>query len=257
MASSGIRLVAWDYLKWGHIRPIEKDGGILAAKVIVYAEEEDEYFSFISMEAYQALKEWMDYRIFSGETINENSWIMRDLWDTRVAKRRGMVTNPKKLAIIGIKKLVERAIWAQGLRKKLEDGKKRYPFQAIHCFRKWFKTRCEIAGMKPINIEKLLSHSIGISNSYYRPTENELLEDYLKVSELLQIDKQGKLQKELHRYQQKNQEESYIIKGKLQEREEEIKALKQRYESDMATFEEKMEKRMQELFQKVDVQKLK
>jgi hypothetical protein len=96
--------------------------------------------------------------------------------------------------------------------EKLENGKKRHPFQAIHCYRKWFKTRCEIAGMKPINIEKLLSHSIGISNSYYRPTENELLEDYLKVSDLLMIDKQEKLQKELHQYQHKNQEETYIIK---------------------------------------------
>jgi hypothetical protein len=96
--------------------------------------------------------------------------------------------------------------------EKLENGKKRHPFQAIHCYRKWFKTRCEIAGMKRINIEKLLSHSIGISNSYYRPTENELLEDYLKVSDLLMIDKQEKLQKELHQYQHKNQEETYIIK---------------------------------------------
>ena len=49
--------------------------------------------------------------------------------------------------------------------------------------------------MKPINIEKLLSHSIGISNSYYRPTENELLEDYLKVADLLIIDKQEKLKR--------------------------------------------------------------
>jgi len=111
--------------------------------------------------------------------------------------------------------------------------------------------------MKPINIEKLLSHSIGISNSYYRPTENELLEDYLNVSGLLQIDEQGKLQKELHQYQQKNQEESYIIKGKLQEKDEEIKSLKQKFENDMTSFQEKMERRMQELFLKVDVQKLK
>ena len=33
--------------------------------------------------------------------------------------------------------------------------------------------------MKPINIEKLMGHSIGISGSYYRATENELLEDYV------------------------------------------------------------------------------
>ncbi|MER5174410.1 MAG: hypothetical protein ABJB76_02120 [Candidatus Nitrosocosmicus sp.] len=259
LTSSGIRLGAWNYLKWGHIRPIvEKEGNsVAAAKIIVYAQEDEEYFTFISKEAYYSLKEWMRYREESGELVDENSWLMRDLWDTRVAQGRGLVTKPKKLASSGIKRLIERAIWAQGLRKKLENGKKRHPFQAIHCFRKWFKTRCEIAGMKPINIEKLLSHSIGISNSYYRPTENELLEDYLKVSDLLMIDKQGKLQKELHHYQQKNQEESYIIKGKLQEREEENKSLKQKYESDMSIFQEKMEKRIQELFQKVDIQKLK
>jgi hypothetical protein len=179
----------------------------------------------------------MDYRSFSGEIIDEDSWLMRDLWDTGIIQGKAFVTKPNKLAQIGIKKLINRAIWAQGLRKKLENGKKRHPFQAIHCYRKWFKTRCEIAGMKPINIEKLLSHSIGISNSYYRPTETELLDDYLKVSDLLQIDQQSKLQKELNHYQQKNQEEAYIIKGKLQEREENIKSLKQKYETDMNIFQ--------------------
>jgi integrase len=257
MASSGIRLGAWDYLKWGHIRPIQKDGEIVAAKIIVYAEEEEEYFSFISKEAYQVLADWMKYRECSGELIDENSWVMRDLWDTRITQGKGIVTKPNRLATIGIKKLINRAIWAQGLRKKLENGKKRHPFQAIHCYRKWFKTRCEIAGMKPINIEILLSHNVGISNSYYKPTESEILEDYLKVSDLLMIDKQGKLQKELYKYEQKNQEESYIIKGKLQEREEEIKSLKQKYESDMNLFQEKVETRIQELFHKVDLQKLK
>ena len=228
MASSGIRLGAWEYFKWGHIRPIEKEGEVVAAKIIVYAEEEDEYFSFISKEAYQSLKDWMNYREFSGELIDENSWVMRDLWDTRVAQGRGFVTKPNKLAPIGIKKLIDRAIWAQGLRKKLENGKKRHPFQAIHCYRKWFKTRCEMAGMKPINVEILLSHNVGISNSYYRPTENELLEDYLKVADLLTIDKQEKLQKELYKYEQRNQEEVYVIRGKLQEKDEEIKYLREK-----------------------------
>ena len=227
MTSSGIRLGAWDYLRWGNIKPIEKEKmGIIAAKMIVYEAEDEEYFTFISKEAFLELNEWMRYRQKSGELIDENSWLMRDLWDTGALKdAKGLVTKPKKLASSGIKRLIERAIWAQGLRKKLENGKKRHPFQAIHCFRKVFKSRCEIGGMKPINVEKLLSHSIGISNSYYRPTENELLEDYLKVSDLLQIDKQSQLQNELHQYQQKNQEESLMIKGRLQERDEQINAL--------------------------------
>ena len=93
---------------------------------------------------------------------------MRDLWDTRVAQGRGQVTKPKKLSSLGIKRMMERAFWAQGLRKKLEPGKRRHPYQANHSLRKWFKTRCENAGMKPINIEKLMNHSTGISDSYYR-----------------------------------------------------------------------------------------
>jgi len=70
---------------------------------------------------------------------------------------------------------------------KKETGKKRHPYQANHSLRNWFKTRCEIAGMKPINIEKLMNHSIGISDSYYRATEQELLEDYLKAVDMLSI----------------------------------------------------------------------
>jgi predicted nuclease with TOPRIM domain len=90
--------------------------------------------------------------------------------------------------------------------------------------------------MKPINIEKLLSHSIGISNSYYRPTENELLEDYLKVVDLLSIDKETKLQKQLNEYAEKNNGETYIIKGKLHEKDQEMVQLKKEYKLTNDTF---------------------
>jgi hypothetical protein len=221
MTSSGIRLGAWDYLRWGHIRPIMKDNYILAAKILVYAGEDEEYFSFIS-EAYLALKEWINYRLNAGELVNDDSWLIRDLWDTQINCGTGLVTRPKKLASSGIKRLIERALWAQGLRNKLENGKKRHPYQAVHSLRKWFKTRCELGGMKPINIEKLLSHSIGISNSYYRPTENDLIEDYLRAVEFLSIDKEHKLQKQLNNYTQKSQQDNYLIKAQLHDKDEKI-----------------------------------
>ena len=154
MASSGIRVGAWDYLRWSQIRPIEKNGEVIAAKMIVYAGEDDEYFTFISPSAWAELSTWMKYRKTSGEIINGDSYVMRNLWDTRVAQGRGLATVPKQLTSLGVKRLMERAISAQGLRNKLEPGKKRHPFQANHSLRKWFKTRCEIAGMKPINVEK-------------------------------------------------------------------------------------------------------
>lgn len=226
MTSSGIRLGAWDYLKWGHIRPIEKDGKIVASKVIVYAGEDEEYFTFISKEATLSLSEWMKYRENSGELITEESWLMRDLWDTgAVHGGPGLVTRPNKLASAGIKRLIERAIWAQGLRKKLENGKKRHPYQAVHSLRKWFKTRAENGGMKPINVEILLSHSVGISSSYYRPLETELLEDYLKIVDILSFNKQEKINQEFQSYQQQSQEDIYLIKGKLQEKDDVLVSL--------------------------------
>jgi hypothetical protein len=34
MASSGIRVGAWDYLKWSHVSPIFIDDKLVAAKVL-------------------------------------------------------------------------------------------------------------------------------------------------------------------------------------------------------------------------------
>ena len=80
MSSSGIRLSAWDHLKWKHIIPKLRYGRVIAAKILVYAEDDDEYFSFISQEAYEALKEWINYRKASGEVVTSESWIMSCTW---------------------------------------------------------------------------------------------------------------------------------------------------------------------------------
>jgi hypothetical protein len=170
---------------------------------------------------------------------------MRDLWDTRVAQGRGLVTHPKKLASLGIKRLMERAIWAQGLRKKLEPGKKQHPYQANHSLRKWFKTRCEIAGMKPINIEKLMNHSCGISDNYYRITEAELLEDYLKAVDLLTINSDKLiLQKQVLELKEKSKDNDYIIKTKLEEKESEVQVLKEKFECDIKTMRQEIKEAM-------------
>jgi hypothetical protein len=93
--------------------------------------------------------------------------------------------------------LIERALWAQGLRKQLEEGKKRHDFATCYAMRKFFKTRCELAGVKPINVENLMGHSTGISDAYYRPSEQDLLEDYLKAVDSLTIDDNRKLRIEV------------------------------------------------------------
>ena len=231
MVSSGIRLGSWDYLRWGDIRPIERDGAVVAAKIVVYSGEPEQYFSYISVEAWSELTKWIRYRESSGEKVTESSWLMRDLWDTRVVQGRGLVSRPKQLSSLGIKRLMERALWAQGLRKKLEPGKKRHPYQGCHSLRKIFKTRCEIGGMKPINVETFLSHSTGVSDSYFRPSEHELLEEYLRVQDFLIIGDEHRLQKQVLELTEKGKDNEYIIKAKLQERDEQIQHLLKRQEN--------------------------
>ena len=42
--------------------PIVENNEIIVAKLIVYPGDNEEYFTFMSPEAYNALKKWMDYR---------------------------------------------------------------------------------------------------------------------------------------------------------------------------------------------------
>jgi hypothetical protein len=156
MTSGGFRLGAWDYLRWKHVIPISNNKGeIIAAKVVIYAEEEDEYYTFITPEAYSALKDWMDFRSSYGEKITGDSWLMRDLWQTtnqNYGARWGLATNPKKLQSIAIKRLLSRALWEQGIRQVLPAGVKRHEWKGSHGYRKAFKSRAEQV-MRSANVE--------------------------------------------------------------------------------------------------------
>jgi hypothetical protein len=90
----------------------------------------------------------MKNRSACGEAITEESWVMRNVWNTKKMYTKGLITIPKKLKSTGVKSLVDDALWTQAIRKKLEPGRKRHEFQSNHGFRKWFKTQCELAGMK-------------------------------------------------------------------------------------------------------------
>jgi hypothetical protein len=191
LVSSGIRIGAWDYLQWKHISPISNNttGEIIAAKILVYPGDREEYYTFITPEAYNELKEWMDFRAGYGEKISGESWVMRDLWQTtnmNYGAKFGLATFPKKLKSSGIKRLIEHALWEQGIRHRLASGVRRHEWKAAHGFRKFYKSRAEQA-MKPINVELTMGHDIQISQFYYRPVEHEVLEDYLKAVNLLTI----------------------------------------------------------------------
>ena len=200
MISSGIRIEAWNYLRWKHIEPKyeneDPSSKVLGAKITVYAGEREQYYSFISPEAYKYLKSYMDYRASHGEVIDDNSWVMRDLFESTIKNgvNLGKAKTPKQLKASGIKSLLERAATSEGLFKPLDlkNGEKRREWKVSHGLRKLFKTRCETAGMRSLHIEMLLGHNIGVTKSYYKPLESEILQDYQKGIPLLTIEEANK-----------------------------------------------------------------
>ena len=228
-ASGGFRLGAWDYLQWRNVTAITDDKGeIISAKLLIYDGEPEEYYTFITPEAYRAIKDWMDFRSSYGERITEESWLMRDLWQTtnmNYGAKWGLATNPKKLQSIAVKRLLDRALWEQGIKHTLPMGKKRHERKGAHGYRKFYKSRAEQV-MKPINVEITMGHDLGISESYWRPTEAEVLEDFLKAVPLLTINGENiALQKQIKELTEKTTDNAYLLKAKLQEKDDALTTL--------------------------------
>lgn len=233
MISSGIRIGAFDDLRWKHITPmLNLDGEIVAAQMLIYpGYPVEEYYTFCTPEAYNEIKSWMDYREQCGEKISGESWVMRDIWQENgmdYGAKFGLAEKPNKLSAVAVKRIIERGLWEQGIRKQLPEGVKHHEWKAAHGFRKFFKTKAQQSAMESLHVEMLLGHDTGLARNYYRPSSQKLLEDYLKAVDALTVNSDKKqLQKEVDKLKQETKDNEYIIKGKLQESETEIRDLKE------------------------------
>jgi len=83
--------------------PIIRNDKLVAAKINVYAGDDDEYITFITPEAYTSLELWMNYRNSCGEHISKDSWVMRDLWNAAKLpknKKKEISTTQSNLIIL-------------------------------------------------------------------------------------------------------------------------------------------------------------
>jgi hypothetical protein len=98
--------------------------------------------------------------------------------------------------------------------------------------------------MKPINVEITMGHDIGISSSYYKPTEREVLDDYIKAIPLLTINGNSSiLQKQVEELAEKTNNNDYLFKAKLQEKDDALVTLSDQVMKLMAEVQELKQKK--------------
>jgi hypothetical protein len=73
--------------------------------------------------------------------------------------------------------------------------------------------------MKSLNVEILMGHDIGLANSYYKPSQQELLEDYIKSIDLFTIqDNKSKLEKQIKELKERTENSRKVIDSRLEQK---------------------------------------
>jgi integrase len=87
-----------------------------------------------------------------------------------------------------LSKVLENYLIKAGLRTIDHTANKRKEIARAHGFRKFFTTQLVNSKVNPEIREMLLGYSIGLAGAYYKPTEDEMLEEYMKGVDNLTID---------------------------------------------------------------------
>jgi integrase len=186
MTSTGMRIGAIHALRIGHLTEVPFQG-LKLYRVQVYAGTRDKYFTFCTPECYNAIQDYLQTRKRFGEIINDKSPLIREQFNVDDKLR---IHYPKSMSHRMIIHLVDQALKRSGV--KTSEAMR------SHAFRKFFMTQCEKSRMNPINVKMLLGHDIGLGNNYYRPTEFDLLEDYMTHAvDALTVSSEDRLKKQL------------------------------------------------------------
>ena len=167
MASAGLRRGAIPHLRLRDITKIDKYN---LYRINVYKKEQEQYITFCTPECARYIDQYLEWRQRLGEQFKPNSPLFRAEFDTVTA-----VNAPKPVSIWIVATMVHTLLDSTGIRAPSE-AKKRTELMQTHGFRKFFKTTCINAGMNPLYSEYVMGHRSGLTKSYFKPTDMELLE---------------------------------------------------------------------------------
>jgi hypothetical protein len=208
MTSTAERIGSLVDLTLGNITKIEECG---IYKIIVYEGTSHEYYVFCTRECASAIDNYLNYRIRCGEEIefNEktNRWgpsaipLLRQQFDEDdVLKSR----QAKFMQTPAIRRVLTAHLVRCGLRTMehpIGDNPNmikrcRKPVALGNGFRKFAISSFIRAGLNHEIREMLVDHDTHLDKNYFRPSEEEVLEEYMKAEPYLTIDPNVRLTNE-------------------------------------------------------------
>ena len=224
LASTGARIGAIAELKIKDLR--EMPGGCKA--VCIYADDIEEYYTFLTPEASESLDVYFQQRRNDGELLKPDSPVFRQ--DYKIG-----IEPVKSLKWDGLSRIMYRIVAHVEL--DVIKNKKRYEVSINHGFRKRFNTILKTTpGMNSNLAEKMMGHStsIPLDDVYLDASIEKLFVEFKKAVPELTIDDSVRKQVQLEQKEKENTE--------LQKKVSEIEELKRQREQDKIESQKMMRK---------------
>lgn len=239
MCSAGLRRGALPGLRIKDLQKIDKYN---LYKINVYKNELECYVTFCTPECARYIDQYLVWRQRIGEILKPTTPLLRVTFDTITQPNV-----PKPVSIHVINSAIKNLLEKTGVRPA-NAVYQRTELMLSHGFRKFFKTTCINAGMNPLYSEYLMGHKSGLTKSYFKPSDMELLEGndkalgYVAAINDLTINEEHRLNKKVSELQLKN---------------DQIMELERQHKKDLEAVQNQMAQMMQMIRQNPKLAKIK
>lgn len=145
--------------------------------VLIYENDQEEYWAFLTPEATKYLDEYFKDREFHGEKLKPESPVFRSDYGQTAAWLNVRPLNKK--ALYGV---VYRMLCNSKIRERNTVRYKRHGKAIFGGFRKWYETTLDsIDGINPSIVEKLMGHKNDLRGTYFNPEIQKRFETFQKA----------------------------------------------------------------------------
>jgi integrase len=224
LASTGMRVGGMVDIRLRNLKKWIIDSmGNHVYKIEVYASStKDRYYTFCTPECAKAIDTYLDLRKRCGENLKQDpetgNWTPGEIplvikqfdktgYFHAIKTLRPHSVNAKvivpKLHKLGIR---EKITITEGsvLQSKGKRATIRHELHPCHSFRIFAVTQMQRAKVDKTIREMLVGHSTGLDTVYYKPQDEEILQEYLKAVDLLTISNENRLQKQVDYYKERS-----------------------------------------------------